>query len=80
MVDASGPEQMTVARRIGAGIHGCLAQLVPSRRQAVTLYLLGHPVPEIGSLLGWKTKRAENLVYRGLADMRVCLKGKGLEP
>ena len=29
---------------------------------------------------GWTTKRAENLVYRGLADLRQCLERKGLNP
>ena len=55
-------------------------RLVLPRRLAVTLHLQGHTVPEAGSLLGWNAKRAENLVYRGLADLRDCLAGKGVRP
>jgi RNA polymerase sigma-70 factor, ECF subfamily len=46
----------------------------------VTLYLQGHTVPETARILGWDAKRAENLVYRGLADLRQCLMGKGHRP
>jgi RNA polymerase sigma-70 factor (ECF subfamily) len=35
-------------------------------------------VPELGRLLGWNAKKAENLVYRGLADLRGCLTEKGV--
>ena len=50
------------------------------RRLAVTLYLQGHTVPEAARILGWAAKRTENLVYRGLADLRQCLLGKGHTP
>jgi RNA polymerase sigma-70 factor (ECF subfamily) len=30
--------------------------------------------------MGWTEKKAENLVYRGLADLRRCLSAKGLRP
>jgi RNA polymerase sigma-70 factor (ECF subfamily) len=74
------PESRASARRIGAGILDCLRKMIEPRRLAVTLHLQGHTVPEIGRLLGWKAKRADNLVYRGLADLRVCLEEKGLKP
>ena len=76
----SDPEQRRRAGEIGAGIQACLARLVSDRRRAVTLQLVGHSVPEIAKLLGWNLKRAENLVYRGLDDLRTCLTSKGLEP
>jgi RNA polymerase sigma-70 factor (ECF subfamily) len=50
------------------------------RRRAVMLYLQGHSVPEAARLLGWTAKRTENLVYRGLADLRHCLRAKGHTP
>jgi hypothetical protein len=28
----------------------------------------------------WDEKRAENLVYRGLADLRKCLLARGVRP
>lgn len=82
LVDARalGPERVAEAAEISAAIRECLATLNDARRQAVTLYLQGHSVPEIGRLLGWPTKRAENMVYRGLAELRGHLKGRGLRP
>jgi len=78
--DGPDPEQRLGARHIGAGIIDCLRGLPAERRQAVTLRLLGHPVRDVASLLGCNDKRADNLVYRGLADLRECLRRKGLEP
>jgi len=80
-VHASGnPERETVAREVGSAIQGCLQTLVRSRRLAVTLYLQGYGVPEAAQLLGWRRKKVENLVYRGLADLRQCLNTKGIKP
>jgi hypothetical protein len=28
--------------------------------------------------MGWTAKKAENLVYRGMADLRDCLGAKGI--
>ena len=74
------PDAAAHGREIGRGIRDCLGGLKEERRSAVTLHLLGHSVPETARLLGWAAKRAENLVYRGLADLRDCLAGKGLAP
>jgi RNA polymerase sigma-70 factor, ECF subfamily len=74
------PDEAARGREIGRGIRACLALLLAERRAAVTLHLLGHSVPEAARLLGWAAKRTENLVYRGLADLRGCLAGKGLAP
>ena len=71
------PERASAGREIGRAIRDCLGGMVPPRRHAVTLNLQGHSVPEIGRLLGWTAKKAENLVYRGMADLRGCLSGKG---
>jgi len=72
------PERASAGREIGRAIRDCLGGMVPPRRHAVTLNLQGHSVPEIGRLLGWTAKKAENLVYRGMADLRGCLNGKGI--
>jgi RNA polymerase sigma-70 factor (ECF subfamily) len=45
------------------------------RRTAVTLHLQGFRTGEVAAALGWTEKQAENLVYRGLADLRACLEG-----
>jgi len=72
------PERASVGREAGRAIRDCLGRIVAPRRHAVTLNLQGHSVPEIGKLLGWTAKKAENLVYRGMADLRSCLGEKGI--
>ena len=74
------PERNAASREIGRSIQACLAAMHRDRRQAVALHLQGHSVPEAARLLGWPAKRTENLVYRGLADLRECLMAKGIEP
>jgi len=61
-------------------IRACLAAANRDRRLALVLYLQGHSVPEAARILGWDVKRTENLVYRGLADLRQCLLNKGHRP
>ena len=53
----------------------CLGALQDRRRTAVTLHLEGFRTAEVATALGWTEKQAENLVYRGLADLRACLEG-----
>jgi RNA polymerase sigma-70 factor, ECF subfamily len=72
------PESAVAAREVADGLRACLAILRTPRRLAVTLHLQGHTVPEVASILKWRSKRAENLVYRGIADLRRCLSMKGL--
>ena len=79
-VDRTDPEQLAASGEIGQGIQDCLTGLKTERRLAVTLYLQGEQVPGIARVLDWPRKRVENLVYRGLADLRACLRSKGLRP
>jgi RNA polymerase sigma-70 factor (ECF subfamily) len=72
------PERLAASREIGRGIQACLSKMKRERRLAVTLYLQGHSVPEASRLLEWSAKRTDNLVYRGLADLRECLTSKGI--
>jgi len=76
----ANPESTSRAREIGRGVRSCLAAMSGDRRVALTLRLLGNSVPETARRLGWPGKRVENLVYRGLADLRACLERKGLKP
>jgi RNA polymerase sigma-70 factor, ECF subfamily len=78
--EPADPERQAASRQIGAGIADCLTRLADDRRLAVTLYLQGHSVPESARVLGWAAKRTENLVYRGLTDLRGCLESKGMRP
>jgi RNA polymerase sigma-70 factor (ECF subfamily) len=77
---APAPDEAYAARQTGEAIRECLRRLVRDRRLALTLYLEGHTVPEAAALLEWSAKRTENLVYRGLADLRRCLTEKGFAP
>jgi len=75
-----GPERAAQARETAAGIRACVGRLHPDRRLAVQLYLLGCGVSEIARRAGWRAKRAENLVCRGLSEIRRCLEARGLAP
>jgi RNA polymerase sigma-70 factor, ECF subfamily len=79
-IAAPDPERLSASREIGRAIQECLSRMSRERRLAVTLYLQGHSVPEASRILDWTAKRTENLVYRGLGDLRACLKTKGMQP
>lgn len=79
-VARENPERTAASSEIGRGIRECLAQMKRERRLAVTLHLQGHTVPEAARILDWAVKQTENLVYRGLADLRKCLLAKGIRP
>lgn len=79
-VTRQDPERIASSREIGLGIQDCLSRMSRDRRLAVTLYLQGHSVPEAARVLDWPAKRTENLVYRGLTDLRECLMRKGMRP
>jgi RNA polymerase sigma-70 factor, ECF subfamily len=65
---APGPEARTE-------VQDCLSRLQERRRAAVTLYLEGFGTAEVARAMGWTLKQAENLIYRGVADLRHCLAG-----
>ena len=79
-VNFRDPERVAESRQIGRGIQDCLSRMQRDRRLAVTLHLQGHSVPDASRVLDWPAKRTENLVYRGLADLRECLMSKGIQP
>ena len=61
-------------------ISECISEQLPDRQRAVTLHLIGHTVAEIARMLDCKAKRAENMVYRGVKQLRECLQAKGVHP
>lgn len=63
-----------------SAIAGCLQALPPDRRAAVTLHLHGFSAEQAARALGFVVKRVQNLTYRGLADLRSCLRAKGAVP
>ncbi len=60
--------------------HTVVVDEIRKRRRAVILYLQGHSVPEAAELLGFERKKTENLVYRGLDELRNALRDRGFEP
>ncbi len=64
---------------VGLAIRQCLERLPEARRTAVTLYLQGSRASETARALHWKEKRVENLLYRGLEELRQCLGSKAVE-
>lgn len=78
--DSPNPEEKAAGRELGRSIGECLAKLNEPRRMAVALKLQGHTIPEAARILSWSEKRTNNLVYRGLKDLRDCLASKGLKP
>lgn len=77
---APGPERERASRELGEAIRDCLRDLHPQRKLAVTLYLQEVSAADAAAILGWDLKQARNRVYRGVADLRACLEGKGLTP
>jgi RNA polymerase sigma-70 factor (ECF subfamily) len=75
--DPEGAASLSQLRR---ALQACLSALADDRRRAVVLQWLGYAPAETARLLGWNAKRAANLCYRGLADLRLCLSGKGFGP
>lgn len=51
-----------------------IEMLIDSRRQVIKLYLLNLSIQEIAGYLNWSQDKTRNLLYRGLADLRVLLK------
>ncbi len=74
------PERAAMGRQLGEATLDCLARMVEPRRLAVQLRLCGYGLTEAARALGWDRKRVDNLLYRGLADLRRCLEGKGFRP
>lgn len=74
------PDRRLRAQEIRDAVARCLAALVTSRRRAVMLHLQGHSIDETSALLACARKKAENLIYRGLADLRGCLVAGGVTP
>lgn len=77
---ASDPFGHISARDLGRAAERCLARLKQDKRMVVGLSLMGHKLGDATRILGWKAKKVENLLYRGLAELRRCLELKGVRP
>ncbi|MFQ5720365.1 MAG: RNA polymerase sigma factor [Acidobacteriota bacterium] len=66
------------AHEIGRAIQMCWRRLSETRRTVVGLFLLGYGRAEIEPILAWNTKKVDNLLHRGLRDLRTCLRSQGI--
>ncbi len=73
-----GPDRSYQSRQIGRAVWECLGNLQAPRRQAVTLYLRGHKAKSSAQILGCPVRKVQNLVFRGIRDLRQCLAEKGV--
>ena len=77
---AAAPERVASAPDLAFEIRDCLERLPESRQLPVILHLQGLRHVEAARALSSTEKRIENLVYRGLEQLRRCLEGKGQVP
>ena len=73
------PEKLFRRKEIVEAVQEGLRRLQENRRRAVGLHLQGMTTEEIARMAGWTEPKARNLVYRGLADLRVELRGMGVD-
>jgi RNA polymerase sigma factor (sigma-70 family) len=78
--EASGPEQLLDRSDLARAVAEEVRALAEARRAAVQLYLGGYTRDEIAETLGWSQAKARNLIYRGLAELRVALGRRGIGP
>ena len=78
--NTTSPESRLLSRELGTALKATLDRLAPARRQACMLYLAGFGTREIAEKLGWQTKKTENALFRGLADLREGLATQGFVP
>ena len=75
-----GPDAALDRRELAREIGHALEQLNPAQRPVVRMYLAGYPQAEIEQLLGWTEAKTRNVLYRGLAQLRLMLSQKGIGP
>jgi RNA polymerase sigma factor (sigma-70 family) len=68
------------SRELGETIEMCVGALARDRARAVRGHLAGFDVAELMALYGWTYQRARNLIARGMADLRLALRARGVEP
>jgi len=77
---APSPERVGSSAQIRGAIDEGLRQLSPGPRSAVLLFLHGLSLRETARTMGWNSKRAENMRYKGLSALRRFLDERGIVP
>jgi RNA polymerase sigma factor (sigma-70 family) len=76
-LEADG-ERLVAERERREALRVALAALTPDRARAVRAHLAGWSVDEVMRLHGWSYQRARNLIARGMADLRLELRSRGM--
>lgn len=71
-------ERLVVEREGREALRAALAALPTDRARAVRAHLAGWSVEEVMRLHGWSYQRARNLIARGMADLRLELRSRGM--
>lgn len=74
----SDGERRVQEREQRAALLAALARLQPDRARAVRAHLGGWSVDDVMRMYGWPYQRARNLIARGMADLRLELRSRGL--
>jgi RNA polymerase sigma factor (sigma-70 family) len=75
---AARPDALLEARELAHATEVVLDQLAPDRAAAVRAHLAGFSVDEIMAMHGWSYQKARNLIARGIADLRLRLRERGV--
>jgi len=75
-----GPDVGYERRELAQQVGRALDQLGADQRPVVRMYLAGYPQGEIQALLGWTEAKTRNVLYRGLAQLRLVLGRTGIGP
>lgn len=78
VADHSDPARSVEESELSAQLAGAIETITPSRRPVVRMYLAGYSGEEVAQVMGWSEAKTRNLLYRGLADLRVRLKDMGI--
>jgi RNA polymerase sigma-70 factor (ECF subfamily) len=73
------PGERDAGENLRRTLEEAVDSLIESRRKAVKLFLLNLTVEEISSALRWTQDKTRNLLYRGLSDLKIELKKRGVE-
>ncbi len=74
------PQHSLEHAELEGAVMRAVEEITPSRRPVVKMFLVGYEREEIAHLMGWSDSKTRNLIYRGLAELRVILTARGIGP
>jgi len=77
MQDEQAPDRIALDGQLTDAVVAAIAGIPERRRQPLQLYLQGFTVPEVATLCELTFDAARKLVYRGLDEVKACLRAGG---